>query len=58
MNVGNKKGFTLVELLAVIVVLAIVSSLTVISVNHVIKTGKDSVTNKQIELQRGLSNRS
>ena len=36
----NKKGFTLVELLGVIVLIAILAGLAVISVNHIINSGK------------------
>lgn len=39
----NKNGFTLVELLGVIVVLAIVFGLAVVGVSHVINTGKQSI---------------
>lgn len=39
----NKKGFTLVELLGVIVVIAIISGLAVISINYITNTGKNGV---------------
>ena len=36
----NKKGFTLIEILGVILLIAIVGGLVVVSASHVIKTGK------------------
>lgn len=39
----NKKAFTLVELLAVVVILAIIMGIAAISVNMVLKKGKDGV---------------
>lgn len=39
----KNKGFTLVELLGVIVVIAILSSLAVISINFVVSNGKNKV---------------
>ena len=39
----DSKGFTLVELLGVIVVLGIVSGLAVVSINHLVKKGQDGV---------------
>lgn len=39
----NKKGLTLVELLAVIVVIAILGGIAVVSVNHVTEKGKQGV---------------
>lgn len=39
----NKKGLTLVELLAVIVVIAILGSIAVFTINHITKRGKDRV---------------
>ncbi len=44
----NKKGFTLVEILAVIVIIAILSGLVIIAVNRYIKKGKDNF-NKSVE---------
>ncbi len=53
----NKKGFTLAELLAVIVVLAIVSTLAVISVNRVVESGKKGVyQNLETSLKGGTEN--
>lgn len=39
----NKRAFTLVELLAVIVLIAILSSIAVITVNHIVQKGKKGV---------------
>ena len=39
----NKKGLTLVELLAVIVVIAILGSVAAFTVNHITKSGKEKV---------------
>ena len=38
-----KKGFTLTELLGVIVILAIVMGMAIVGVNYIIKVGKESV---------------
>lgn len=42
-----KKGFTLVELLAVIVILSIIALITIVSVNSVIKDSKDNLSETQ-----------
>ena len=39
----NRKGFTLVELLGVIITIAILSTVAVISVNYVVQNGKKGV---------------
>ncbi|MBR3660847.1 MAG: prepilin-type N-terminal cleavage/methylation domain-containing protein [Bacilli bacterium] len=44
----NKDGFTLVELLAVFVILAIILGLSVVGVNSVIKNSKDGVYKSNI----------
>ena len=46
----NNKGFTLVELLAVIVILAIITSLANISVTKIMKDSKNDLTDVQIKL--------
>ena len=52
-----KKGFTLVELLAVIVVLAILSGLAVVSMNGVFNTGKKGVyKNFESTIKSGVQN--
>lgn len=45
----NKKGFTLVELLAVIVVLAILSTLTILTVNSILSSSQDTLSERQKE---------
>ena len=45
----NKKGYTIVELLAVIVVLAILSGIGVITVNNFINASKEKSLNLQYE---------
>lgn len=53
----NKKGFTLAELLGVIVILAIISTLVVISVNRVVESGKKGVyQNLEKTLKGGTEN--
>ena len=49
----KNKGFTLTELLGVIVLLAIISGLAVISVNNVIQTGKKGVYKNHETTLRG-----
>lgn len=44
-----KKGFTLVELLAVIVIIGIISSITFVVVDKSIKNGKETLYNSQLE---------
>ena len=44
----NSKGFTLVELLGVIIIIAIISILIIPSVENVIKKSNDTVYNNQI----------
>lgn len=46
----NKKGFTLVELLAVIVILGVLLMIAVPAVQNVIKKAKNNATQKQAEL--------
>ena len=56
MNI-NKKGFTLAELLAVIVVLMIISGLAVFSMSGVIGTGKKGIyKNFEITLKGAVQN--
>lgn len=43
----NKKGFTLVELLAVIVLIAIIASITTVIIKNVLKDSKSELTNIQ-----------
>ena len=43
----NKKGFTLVELLAVIVILGVLLMIAVPAVQNVIKKAKNNATQKQ-----------
>ena len=38
----NKKGFTLVELLAVIVILALIMSIAIVSIGGVLKSSRES----------------
>ena len=45
-----KKGFTLVEVLAVFVILGIIIMITVFAVNGVIQSSKEKAYDKQIEL--------
>lgn len=53
----NKKGFTLAELLGVVVILAITSGLVVISVTALIKNGKNGVyQNLEKTLRGGAEN--
>ena len=53
----NKKGFTLAELLGVIVILAIISTLVVISVSRVVDNGKKGVyQNLETTLKGGTEN--
>ena len=57
MKINNKNGFTLVELLAVIVLVSIVSTLAVVSVSYIIKTGKISVyKNHEKALENSVKN--
>ena len=46
----NKKGFTLVELLAVIVILALLALLTSTAVTKLVKDAKDDLSDTQIQL--------
>ena len=46
----NKKGFTLVELLAVIVILSLLALLTSTAVTKLVKDAKGDLNNTQIEL--------
>ena len=46
----GKKGFTLVELLAVIVVLGIVATIAVVSVGGISNTIKDNILEKKIKM--------
>lgn len=43
----NKKGFTLVELLAVIVLIAIIASITTVIIKNVLKDSKNELTDLQ-----------
>lgn len=45
----NRKGFTLVELLAVIILLSILSSIAIFLVGDVIKTSREKLTDTQIK---------
>jgi len=44
---NNKKGFTLVELLAVIIIIGVIASITIISVNKTINNSKNSLSKVQ-----------
>lgn len=44
----NKKGFTLVELLGVIIILVIIAGITIPAINASIKTAKQNAYDKQI----------
>lgn len=46
----NKKGFTLVELLAVVIILALLALITSTSVTKMVKDSKDELSETQIEL--------
>ena len=46
----NKKGFTLVELLAVVVILALLALLTSTAVTKLVKDAKDDLSNTQMQL--------
>ena len=46
----NKKGFTLVELLAVIIILGVLLMIAVPAVQNVIKKTKNNATQKQAKL--------
>ena len=48
MNKENKKGFTLVELLAVIVVIAIISTIGTIGISSIINTSKTKAYDQQV----------
>ena len=62
----NKKGFTLVELLAVIVILGIIATITIFSVSDILTDSKNSLSQTQIKkveesakvyyLKEGMSN--
>ena len=45
---GNMKGFTLVELLAVIVILGVLTTITTVSVTDTINKSKNKLTDIQI----------
>ena len=45
----NRKGFTLVELLAVFVVLGIIAAITIPAIGGIIHSSKENVYTKQIE---------
>ena len=45
----NKKVFTLIELLAVVVILGIIALIAVVSVNSTITNTKDSLSETQIK---------
>jgi len=46
----NKKGFTLVELLAVIIILGVIGLIATVTVNNVLKENRESLYNEQIKL--------
>ena len=46
----NKKGFTLVEMIAVLIVLTIIFLLSAVTLTTVIKTGEDKIDNAKEEL--------
>lgn len=57
-NKENKNGFTLVELLAVIVILGIIMVIAYASVNQVIKTARKKSFKTSVQmLQKEISNR-
>ena len=45
----NKKGFTLVELLAVITILSIILTITIYSVKNILGNSKDKKTHKTLK---------
>jgi prepilin-type N-terminal cleavage/methylation domain-containing protein len=49
MNNINKKAFTLIELMAVVIILGIVSTITVVAINYTIQTSKQRLYIEQIE---------
>ena len=51
----NKKGFTLAELLGVIVIVAILSTLAVISVNSIVENGKKGVYQNLEKTMKGAT---
>ena len=57
MNNSKKKGFTIIELLAAIVIVGILASVAVLVINRYILQGHDTV-NKQLEKQLVLSAKS
>lgn len=48
----NKKGFTIVEMLIVIVIIGILASITVVSYTHVIETKEDQESALQKECEK------
>jgi prepilin-type N-terminal cleavage/methylation domain-containing protein len=49
MSIKKKKAFTLIELMAVVIILGIVSTITVVSINYTIQSSKNKLYVEQIE---------
>ena len=52
----NKKGFTLIEMLAIIILLSVIALITYPIINNVVSDSKDEIYDKQISELVRLSN--